>query len=286
MTFDRMFFQRTARLLALGFSVLLASACSTVVQLSSLDSNAQAVSNAAALQGYARVLQRHVNDRGEVDFAALRDDTSNAGWPALTQYLRAVANTPIARPAAGAPRGRSDLAHMINAYNALSMYNVIASGIPQTHAGLAKLRFFVLRKFEIGGEVMSLYAFENDIIRKLDEPRSHFALNCSAVSCPVLPRAPFTAANLDAELQRETKAFFARPENLAVDNATQTVYLNELLKFYTEDFVPGHAESLIAYAQRYTEQTIPPHYKVLFTPYDWTVANSVVLGKDGRSTRP
>jgi Protein of unknown function, DUF547 len=121
---------------------------------------------------------------------------------------------------------------------------------------------------------MSLYAFENDIIRKLNDPRVHFALNCSAVSCPMLPRVPFTAIDLNNELDRETRQFFARPENLRIDAATRTVYFNEILKFYIEDFTPAHAPNLIAYAQRYTQQAIPPDYAVAFTPYDWTIANS------------
>lgn len=250
------------------------SACSSLVQLPAPAADAPAINHADALQGYARVLQRHVNDQGEVDFAALRDDASDAGWPALTHYLRSIASTPLHATAAQSQARQASLAHMINAYNALSMANVVLSGIPPTHAGFAKLRFFVLRKFEIGGQALSLYAFENDIIRKLDEPRSHFALNCSAVSCPVLPRTPFTAANLPAELERETRAFFARPENLKIDAAARTVYFNEILKFYTEDFAPAHAATLIAYAQRYTDQHIPADYAVAFRPYDWTVANS------------
>ncbi len=162
---------------------------------------------------------------------------------------------------------------MINAYNALSMYNVIRSGLPPSHAGLAKLRFFVLRKFQIGEREMSLYSFENDIIRKLNEPRIHFVLNCSALSCPILPRIPFTAASLNEVLDQETRKFFANPENLRIDHERRTVYFNEILKFYTEDFTPSHAPSLIAYAQRYTELKIPSEYATAFTPYDWTIAH-------------
>ena len=253
---------------ALVVMLFLLSACSTVVKTSL--QNAPPLSLTQAERGFAAVLQRHVNDQGEVDFAALRDDKSSSGLRALEAYVQAIGATPL--DAAPTPQG--NLAHMINAYNALSMYNVIASGIPATHAGWAKVKFFILRKFEIGGAAMSLYAFENDIIRKLNEPRIHFALNCSAVSCPVLPRTPFTADGLDEELERETRAFFARPENLRIEPGQRTVYFNEILSFYTEDFTPAHAASLIAYAQRYTASVIPPDYRVAFTPYDWTVADS------------
>jgi hypothetical protein len=218
---------------------------------------------------WARVLDSRVNERGEVDFEALSRERLD-----LDRYVRYVADTPLDNFADGLPR----LAHMINAYNALSMFNVIESGIPATHAGLKKATFFLLRKLDIGGTPMSLYAFENDIMRplgrKLNDPRLHFALNCSAVACPVLPRTPFTAAGLDAELERETRAFFARPENFRIDGATRTVWLSELLNFYPEDFVPTPAKSLLEYANRYAPQPAPLDHSVKFTPYDWTVANS------------
>jgi hypothetical protein len=222
-----------------------------------------------AEQGYARVLAQYVDERGRVGFAALAADPSGVGLPALERYVGAIGLVPLEQ----VPPGAARLAHMINAYNALSMYNVIRSGLPSSHAGLAKLRFFVLRKFRIGEQEMSLYSFENDIIRKLTEPRIHFVLNCSALSCPMLPRVPFAAENLDQVLDQETRRFFANPENLRIDHQRRTVYFNEILKFYTEDFTPSHAHSLSAYAQRYSTLEIPSDYAINFTPYDWTVAH-------------
>ncbi len=271
------------RLTLAALFVLLLGACSTVVQVPARTGanagaagsvadggDASAISLDHARTGYARVLQRHVNDQGEVDFAALRDDASDAGLGALESYVQAIAATPLD----AAPTQQARLAHMVNAYNALSMYNVIALGIPPSHDGFAKVRFFVLRKFVIGGKPLSLYDFENNVIRKLDEPRVHFALNCSAVSCPVLPRMLYSAGRLDEELERETRSFFARRENLRIDDAQRTVFFNEILKFYTEDFVPAHGINLIAYAQRYANLKIPVDYAVAFSPYNWTIANS------------
>ena len=270
------------RLALVSLLMLLLGACSTIVHVPARtgadaaapgavsSSGASTVSLDEAVAGYALVLQRHVNAQGEVDFAALRDDASDAGLGALEGYVQAIALVPLD----AAPTQQARLAHMVNAYNALSMYNVIASGIPPSHDGFAKVKFFVLRKFVVGGKPMSLYDFENRIIRKLGEPRVHFALNCSAVSCPVLPRASFTAERLDEELERETRSFFGRIENLRIDHAQRTVFFNEILKFYTEDFVPVQGINLIAYAQRYTDLKIPADYAIAFSAYDWTIANS------------
>ena len=71
-----------------------------------------------------------------------------------------------------------------------------------------------------------------------------------------------------------THAFFARPINFRLDASDKTVWLSELLDFYTEDFVPLASSSLAAYASKYAPQPVPDGYSVHFTPYNWTVANS------------
>ena len=255
---------RRAVLAAILLAGLLAG-CSTIVPAPAIPPATAQAANAA----WARVLSRFVSLRGEVDFEALSRERGD-----LDTYIRHVADTALDE----LPEGPERLAHMINAYNALSMFNVLQSGIPATHAGFNKVSFFVLRELQIGGQPMSLRSFENDLIRPLarrrNDPRVHFALNCSALSCPVLPRVPFTAAALDAELERETRAFFARPENFRIDTPSGTLWLSELLDFYPEDFVPGSAASLLHYANRYATQPAPSSFVVRFTPYDWTIANS------------
>ena len=243
----------------------LVSGCSTLVPAPGVPASAPAEAQAA----WARVLEEFVNDRGEVDFAALATRRSD-----LDAFVRHVADTPLD----SLPDGPQRLAHMINAYNALSMFNVIQSGIPATHAGWNKVLFFVSRKLDVGGQQLSLYDFENEVIRPYtrarNDPRVHFALNCSALACPVLPRRPFSAAALDEELERETRAFFSRPLNLRVDAGTRTVWLSELMNFYPEDFVPRPAASLLDYVNRYAPAPAPADFQLRFIPYDWTVANS------------
>lgn len=250
------------KVLALCLLPLVLNACSTLVKA---PEPLRGFRGEPPLAVYARVLQRYVNERGQVDFPALQRNRTD-----LDHYVAYVARTP-ARHFTG---GNERLAHYINSYNALSMYNVLESGIPRTHAGWAKVRFFYLRKFIIGGRATSLYAYENDIIRKLGEPRIHFALNCSALGCPILPRTPFSGKGLEQELDRETRRFFSERRNLCVDHAKKKVYLSAILDFYTEDFTPPHAPSLIAYLNRYVPRPVPEDYAIEFIDYDWTVANS------------
>ena len=256
------------RLAMFGIALLL-SACSTIVptpQGASGKTLADDLSLAqVATQAWSRVLSQHVNELGWVDFAAIAKEPQD-----LHTMIRFVAEI----PAASLGDRNAQLAHHINAYNALSMFNVIESGIPQSNASLVqRYRFFIARKHRIGGQVMSLYDYENKIIRAYGEPRIHWALNCSALSCPVLPREPFVAVRLEEQLEFEAKKFFADPRNMRADENSRSVYLSEILSFFPEDFVPMHAPNLIAYANRYAPVAADTSWFVRFTPYDWTIAN-------------
>ncbi|MFA5984061.1 MAG: DUF547 domain-containing protein [Methylococcaceae bacterium] len=225
----------------------------------------QIASNEDATAAYSRILASYVNDQGEVNFAAVQANIKD-----LEAYLAYVAFT--TQDDFNNPNYL--LAHYINSYNALSMYNVIEWGIPETNGGLAEVEFFGLRKFIIGKKEMALNDFETDIIRPVGEPRVHFALNCSSRSCPTLPRKPFTGANLNAELDREARKFFSESRNLRVDETRNTVYLSEIMAFYTADFVTAKTPNLIAYINQYVDKPIPQDYTVKFVDYDWSISNS------------
>ena len=204
------------------------------------------------------VLARAVDDRGRIDFAGVSRDPTN-----LDSYVAwlARAETPADRPA--------KLAHLLNAYNALAMYNAVRSGIPE-ELDSRKVKFFYRDRFELGGRRISLYALENKVIRPLGDPRVHFALNCMARSCPRLPKEPFRAETVDPDLDRLAREFLNEPRNVTVDPAAKLVRFSEILKFYTEDFLKV-APSLVAYANRYLDEKIPEDYRVEFIPYDWTL---------------
>jgi uncharacterized protein DUF547 len=242
---------------------LLAAACTVPVPMRG-PGGADVAGPREAIAAYERVLDRFVDDRGAVDFEALSRDRGD-----LDNYIRYIAATPLESFRDGDER----LAHYINSYNALSMWNVVESGIPRTHAGWHKVFFFWVRRFMIGGRRMSLYAYENDIIRKVGDARVHFALNCSAIGCPRLPRQPFAGGNLPAELERGTRSFFSSPEHLRIVPADHAAYVSELLRFYSEDFI-AHAGSVRAFVNRYSAERIPDDFDIRFIPYDWTIANA------------
>jgi hypothetical protein len=218
--------------------------------------------------GWAAVLERFVDEYGRVDFVGIAQ--APADLDSAVAYI--ASTSPESNPSLFANR-EATLTYYINAYNALAMFYVIDSGIPKSLAGLQKFRFFWVKRFAIGGRPMSLYTLENDVIRPMRDERVHFALNCMSVSCPRLPRKPFTTGNLDRELAAAAQLFFSEKRNLTISSDAREVKVSEILKFYHEDFLRTSPD-LIAYINRYLEVKIPERYKVDFIDYDWTVNNA------------
>jgi hypothetical protein len=216
------------------------------------------------LTHWSNVLKTHVNMKGEIDFHGVSRNPENLN--AFINYISRI--SPDSNPSLF-PTKKAKIAYYINSYNALSMYNIIESGIPKSLSGFRKILFFYFKRFSIGGKKISLYTYENKI-RMHSEERIHFALNCMSIGCPRLPQTPFTADNLSNELSREAQRFFAEPRNLQVDHEKRVVRLSEILKFYKKDFLTK-SPSLISYTNKYLNNKIPADYKVEFISYDWTV---------------
>jgi hypothetical protein len=215
-------------------------------------------------KAWANHLSRFVDDKGRMDYAGMAKDPAD-----LETYLAYIAKvSPESRPEMFAT-AEARLAFDINAYNALAMYDVLRSNLPPD-LNEVKVTFFYKNRFELGGRYISLYALENRVIRPMGDPRVHVALNCMARGCPRLPREPFTAAELDRQLDRQAREFFNETRNVELAPEKQTVRFSQILQFYTGDFVKK-APTLIAYANQYRDEKIPADWKVDFIPYDWVL---------------
>lgn len=221
-----------------------------------------------ALPNWQKTLSTYVDSEGRTDFIALSEDIGN-----LESFVNAIAEvSPQSHPDLF-PTPESVLSYHINAYNALAMYGVIDRGIPKNFSSLFKrASFFKFRKVRIGGKKTDLYTYENKVIRAIDDPRIHFALNCMVRDCPRLPQEAFEPATLDAKLDALTREFLSKPKYIRVDHEKQIVYLSYIFKLYTEDFVESaKVKDLGLYVNQYVDPAIPEDYKVKIMRYDWTI---------------
>lgn len=216
-----------------------------------------------AMATFGGVLKKHVDAQGRVNFAAIAQAPQE-----LESVVKFIASESPANRADIYNTPEKVLAYHINAYNALAMYAVVKESIPKELKGFTFFRFFLFNRVVVGGESMSLYSYENKVIRKLGDPRIHFALNCMSVGCPRLPREVFEPSTLNTQLDTEARQFFSDPRQLVVKD--NVVMVSEILKFFTEDFLAA-APSLQAYINKYAPQAVPLDSKVEFIKYDWTV---------------
>lgn len=214
---------------------------------------------------YAALLREHVRD-GLVDYAALKTERRLA---ASIIAMEKIDFAPLSRD--------ERLAYWINTYNAVTL-KLMADAWPvesimKLNAGKPwDLPLFTPRGADAP---VTLNHIEHEIIRKrFDEPRIHFALVCAAVSCPPLISEPYRAAKLEAQLDRQTRAFLRDPDRNRYDRAAHTLHLSPLFDWYAVDF--GGSSGVVDYVRAYLpeadQRALAKHKRhpaVVFIDYDW-----------------
>jgi hypothetical protein len=237
-------------------------------------------------EAFTRILSEVVRMPG-VDYARLQEERQ-----LLDAYLADLART---APDALAAAPRDDaLAFWINAYNACMLkvvidhYPIEAGGtglfgwVRNRVAGYPDNSVWQIRDVftrdhcRVAGADRSQDEIEHEIIRpEFDEPRIHFAVNCAAVSCPVLWPEAYTGAELEAQLERAVTHLMEDPRHFRLDaGPPPTLTLNRVLDWYAEDF--GGVDALPAFfLPRLSgdDATLAAHddLRVEFFDYDWTL---------------
>lgn len=220
----------------------------------------------AWLDAWEAVLRRRVDAQGRVDFAGLAAEPGPLEAVVAEVEAAGPGNQPAAFPT------RADvLAVHINAYYATAMLGIVRRGVPTALSLIGRYQFFANTAVRVGGALTTLKAYEDGVIRPLGEERAHFALNCMVRGCPRLPREAFRAPRLEEQLAAAAREFCESPYQVRPDPAVRTVRVSQIFDFYTADFVPARAPTLIAYINRWRREPIPADWTLRFFDYDWTV---------------
>ena len=202
------------------------------------------------------LLEQYVDKQGNVNYKALHKDQD-----ALDSYLEH-----LAEQEAQDNWSKSEiLAFYINLYNAATV-KLILQNYPIKSIRDIK-QPWRRNWIRVGEEVLSLNQIEHKILRKMNEPRIHFALNCASASCPKLLNTAFKAATLEEQLDKVTREFINDPGKNEIN--TDRIALSALFKWYKSDFT-GEG-SLLNYINRYTDQSILADAKVKYLKYDWSL---------------
>lgn len=207
------------------------------------------------------VLAEFVDRGGRIDYAGLRADRAD-----LDAFVAGLASiSPDSHPDAF-DTTEERLTYWINAYNALAVLAVIDRPSLRSVAD-DKVGVFYWTRYPLGGAPTSLYALENNIIRKrFSEPRIHFALNCQSVGCPRMLNRAFSAVELDDQLQAATLEFVSDSAKVRVEGST--LYVSAIFDWYREDFESsGGIEAFI----RGFRPDLPATSSIQFLDYDWAL---------------
>lgn len=201
------------------------------------------------------LLKKYVDTAGNVDYKSLKNDENK-----LDDYLGYLAGN--------VPSGSDEkekLAYYINLYNAATVKLILdhypVKSIKDINAPWDK------KWVQVGEKVVSLGHIEHKILRKMKEPRIHFAINCASYSCPKLLNEAFTASRLELQLQKVARDFVGDPSRNKI--TSDQLYLSNIFKWYGKDFT--EKSTLAVYIDQLSDTAIAADAKIDYLKYDWSL---------------
>lgn len=220
---------------------------------------------------FDRLLKKYVDSEGFVNYRDWK--TSQTDRLALQNYLKLLSR---ANPGMPTPK-QAQLAFWINAYNALTLEGIMqvypTSSIRNHTAKVFGYNIWNDLPLIVGEKKYSLTQIEHEILRKMNEPRIHFAIVCASIGCPKLRNEAYVAEKVDAQLLENTVEFFRQKKHFQVNPSKKTIYLSSILDWFAADFGSTQSEQLRYFAKFAPESSrtllTSPNVTVKFLDYNW-----------------
>ncbi|MBO1078326.1 DUF547 domain-containing protein [Roseomonas haemaphysalidis] len=210
------------------------------------------------------------------------DGINRFAYAAVSPADRAALEADVARlagvPVSGLARPEQR-AFWTNLYNELTVL-VVLRAMPVssiTDIGISPGLFsrgpWDAKLVQVEGEPLSLNDIEHRILRSIwHDPRTHYAVNCASLGCPNLAPEPYSAAGMEAQLDRAARAYVNHPRGFQVRNGRLTV--SSIYIWYKADF-GGTDAGVIAHLRRYAEPakaaTLDGITRIGGDAYDWSL---------------
>ncbi|MBX2827085.1 MAG: DUF547 domain-containing protein [Flavobacteriaceae bacterium] len=202
------------------------------------------------------LLRARVTEAGNVDYEGFRQNRH-----ALREYIASM----------GAQMPTDDwskedqLAYWMNAYNAMTV-DLILRNLPlESIKDIDKP--WDQRLWKLGSKWYNLDEIEHQILRKMDDPRIHFGINCASFSCPPLRNEAFTAQDVDRQLDALARQFVNDPSRNTI--TPDRIEISKIFSWFAKDFKTDG--SIIDYLNKYSETPINPKARKSFMDYDWAL---------------
>lgn len=201
-----------------------------------------------------KLLKKYVDDQGNVDYKNFRKEIG-----LLNSYLEQQTKNPVSEY----DTKESKLVYYINLYNAATVKLILDNyplGSIKDLKGPWNRQVVTIRNKQL-----SLGDIEHNILRKMDEPRIHFAINCASYSCPKLLNEAFTVEKLEDLLEKSARTFVNDPKRNIITK--EKAMLSQIFKWYKKDFT--NKVSLTDYINQYSTIKITKETSIEFINYDW-----------------
>ena len=258
------------------------AAASKVYVGQNVSSNAQVSMDQINHSSWDMLLKKYVDDNGYVNYKAWH--ASSVDQKALTAYLNQLSKANPKQPASN----NAKLAFWINAYNAVTVHGILreypTSSIRNHTAKVIGYNIWRDLQLVVGGQAISLEGIEHQILRKMNEPRIHFAIVCASIGCPRLLNQAYSASEVEKQLDVNTKDFFSRPQNFRFDQQNKRFYLSSILSWFGTDFGANQAVQLKTIAPWLPDQTArnaarQNSVRISFLDYNWKLNDQANLGR-------
>ncbi len=224
---------------------------------------------AKPVDDYDSLLKTYISEMGFVDYDAWKANPADvAKLQGFIDYMATYDPSTLS--------GAEQLAFWINAYNALVLHEVLErypiDTVRPSFLGIPERSFFTEAEHVIGGKNYGLDQIENDVIRKLGEPRIHFAINCASYSCPKLRAEAYDASKLNDQLNDQAIGFINDPIRNQFEVSTNTARLSKIFDWFKGDFeVVGGVTSYISqFAKGEALEVLQSgSVTIEYIPYDW-----------------
>ncbi|MFD1615597.1 DUF547 domain-containing protein [Gelatiniphilus marinus] len=208
-------------------------------------------------QLWDELLAKHVSENGNVDYKSFKTEHKK-----LLDYIY-VLSLFYANGAFNTISKEEKLAFWINAYNAFTIDLILRNYPLKSIKNIKKP--WQQRLWKTVNIEYNLNEIEHEILRKMNEPRIHFAIVCASVSCPKLLNEAFTASNLDEQLTKVTKDFLSDSERNSITE--NNLKLSKIFQWFAKDFKQNG--SLIDFLNQYTDVIISAKAKKSYKSYNW-----------------
>lgn len=204
-----------------------------------------------------KLLKKHVDVKGLVDYKGFKNDKAK-----LDDYLKMLSE-----------KNPTDdwsvqelLAYYINLYNAATVRLIVENyplkSIKNIDGAWTK------GHVSVGNKELSLGGIENGILRKMNEPRIHFAINCASISCPKLMNEAYVAGKINEQLDQAAKEFINSDKN---DISPSNPKLSSIFDWYQKDFKVDGKQDVIGFINQYAKTKINPGATITYKEYNWSL---------------